>query len=184
MNKRVNGGPGASLLPTVALLDGWGGQEFSGLPQILVKQPIVGRREKDPFPLPHALPTRTSLLPVCDDEHVMDKGAGRPQPEAGRGTVSIPASRAITVGVPRGRATAHPAPTLTVVLAVWESFPRGPAQERIASSLQALPLSPQHRLDFLRGLLCFKTKGDVPTKISDALCRMERLSKAINLLGT
>ena len=114
----------------------------------------------------------------------MDKGAGRPQPGAGRGTVSVPTSWAITVGVRRRRATTHPALTLTVVLAVWEGFPRGPAQERIASSLQALSLSPQHRLDFLSGLLCFKTKGDVPAKISDALCRMERLSKAINLLGT
>lgn len=71
-----------------------------------------------------------------------------------------------------------------MALAVWEVFLRGPARERIASSLQALSLSPQHRLDFLRGLLCFKTKGDVPAKISDALGRMERLSKAINLLGT
>ena len=55
---------------------------------------------------------------------------------------------------------------------------------RIASSLQALSLSPQHCLDFLRGLLCFKMEGNVPAKISDTLRRMECFSKAVNLLGS
>ena len=76
MNKRVNGGPDASLLPTVALLDGWGwGTGVLRPSSGSCKAANCGKKRKRP-----PMPPRCSAHPhfplagFWDDEHVTDKG--------------------------------------------------------------------------------------------------------------
>ena len=184
MNNRVNGGPDASLLPTVALLDGWGcGTGVLRPSSGSCKAANCGKKRKRP-----PMPPRCSAHPhfplagFWDDEHVTDKG----RREAS--VVSRPCDRQrppLSGHHSRGPSQTSDSPSSSDPrrgggclgwLPAWSCL----GVLLVSTDSVTQPTAPSR----LGGLLCFKMESNVPAKISDALWRMERLFKAVNLLGS